>query len=59
MQVRNGLQLGHAWVELIEDDALRERMGRAALELSQRNRGATARSLDRIAAVLDSPRGIA
>jgi len=58
-QVRNGLQLGQVWVELIEDDALRERMGRSALELSQRNRGATARSLARIAAVLDSRGGSA
>jgi hypothetical protein len=39
-------------VHLIENGSLRERMGRAALQLSARNRGATERSLDRIGAVL-------
>jgi 3-deoxy-D-manno-octulosonic-acid transferase len=52
IQVASGGQLGKVWVQLIENDALRERMGRAARDLSERNRGATARSLDRIAAVL-------
>ena len=53
VQVASGQQLGKVWVQLIEDNALRERMGNAARALSERNRGATARSLDRIAAVLD------
>jgi 3-deoxy-D-manno-octulosonic-acid transferase len=52
VQVTSGEQLGKVWVQLIENDSLRERMGRAARGLSERNRGATARSLDRIAAVL-------
>jgi len=52
VQVTSGQQLGKVWVQLIEDSALRETMGCAARELSERNRGATARSLDRIAAVL-------
>ena len=54
VEVNSGQQLGKVWVQLIEDDALRERMGNAARALSERNRGATARSLDRIAAVLDA-----
>jgi len=54
VQVTSGPQLGKAWVQLIEDNALRERMGRAARELSERNRGATARSLDRIVALLEN-----
>ncbi|HKV04202.1 MAG TPA: 3-deoxy-D-manno-octulosonic acid transferase [Candidatus Acidoferrales bacterium] len=54
VQVTSGQQLGRVWVQLIEGDALRERMGSAARELSARNRGAAARSLDRIGAVLDS-----
>jgi 3-deoxy-D-manno-octulosonic-acid transferase len=54
VQVTSGQQLGKAWVQLIDDGGLRERMGRAARELSERNRGATARSLERIAAVLGS-----
>lgn len=56
VQVRSGPQLGAVWVQLIENNTLRERMGKAALQLSERNRGATARSLDRIAEVLARPR---
>ena len=52
VQVKSGEQLGKVWVQLIENAALSERMGKAARALSERNRGATARSLDRIAAVL-------
>ncbi|MGC2332419.1 MAG: 3-deoxy-D-manno-octulosonic acid transferase, partial [Candidatus Acidiferrales bacterium] len=52
VQVSSGPQLGAVWVQLIENNTLRERMGKAALRLSERNRGATARSLDRIADVL-------
>ena len=55
IQVTSGEQLGKVWVQLIEDAALRERMGKAARELSERNRGATARSLARIDAVLAGP----
>lgn len=53
IQVSSSQQLGKVWVQLIEDDVVRERMGKAALELSLRNRGATALSLDRIGTVLD------
>jgi 3-deoxy-D-manno-octulosonic-acid transferase len=56
IQVSSGTQLGKVWVQLIEDDAIRERMGRAAYEISERNRGATARTLDRITAILSSAR---
>jgi 3-deoxy-D-manno-octulosonic-acid transferase len=52
VQVTSGAQLGKVWVQLIENQSLRERMGKAARGLSERNRGATARSLDRISAVL-------
>jgi 3-deoxy-D-manno-octulosonic-acid transferase len=52
VQVDSGSQLGKVWVQLIENPALRERMGNAARELSERNRGATERCLDRIVAVL-------
>jgi hypothetical protein len=44
------------WVQLIQNNTLRERMGKAALRLSERNRGATTRSLDRIAEVLAGQR---
>ena len=53
VQVTSGAQLGKAWVQLIEDNLLRERMGRAARELSERNRGAASRSLERIFAILN------
>ena len=52
VQISSGPQLGAVWVQLIQNSTLRERMGKAALRLSERNRGATARSLDRIAEVL-------
>jgi 3-deoxy-D-manno-octulosonic-acid transferase len=54
IQVNSGPMLGAVWVQLIEDTASRDRMGKAAQELSKRNRGATARSLERIASVLDA-----
>ncbi len=55
--VASGQELGRVWTELIQDTLLRERMGRAARNLLDRSRGATARSLDRIAALLD-PSGV-
>jgi 3-deoxy-D-manno-octulosonic-acid transferase len=54
IQVNSGQQLGKVWVQLIENNGLRQRMGVSARELSERNRGATARSLDRIVALLES-----
>jgi 3-deoxy-D-manno-octulosonic-acid transferase len=53
VQVTSGAQLGKVWVQLIEDNSLRDRMGKAARELSARNRGAASRSLNRIAALLN------
>jgi 3-deoxy-D-manno-octulosonic-acid transferase len=58
-QVNSGPMLGEVWVQLIEGDALRERMGRAARELSSRNAGATERTLARIDEILDARRGSA
>jgi 3-deoxy-D-manno-octulosonic-acid transferase len=52
VQVANGEQLGKVWVQLIENNVMRERMGKAAREISERNRGATARSLKCIMAVI-------
>ena len=52
VQVSNGAQLGKVWIELIDKNALREQMGKAARQLAERNRGATARSVERIAAIL-------
>lgn len=54
VQVKSEEQLGKVWVRLIEDHAFRDRMGNAAQKLSERNRGATARVLGRIADVLNA-----
>jgi 3-deoxy-D-manno-octulosonic-acid transferase len=54
IQVRSSQQLGKVLVQLVEDGAARERMGKAARELTERNRGATAVSLERIAGILDA-----
>ena len=57
IQVNDGPHLGRVWVQLIENDALRERTGNAARELSSRNSGATARTLERITEILDTGQG--
>jgi 3-deoxy-D-manno-octulosonic-acid transferase len=53
VQVPSAQSLGKVWVQLIEDSALRERMGIAAMAIAERNRGATQRTLDRIAPLLN------
>jgi len=53
VQVANGPQLGKVWLQLIENANLSRQMGQAALEICERNRGATARSLNLIVAFLD------
>jgi 3-deoxy-D-manno-octulosonic-acid transferase len=50
--VRSGQELGEAWISLLDDPGRRSKMGRAALELVERHRGATAATLDRLAAIL-------
>lgn len=57
VQVSNGPQLGKVWVQLIENDTLRERMGQSARELSSRNAGATARTMTHIRKILDARQG--
>lgn len=53
IQVHSGPELGKVWVQLMESEALRKRMGEAARSLWEQNRGATQRCLDRIIAVLE------
>lgn len=55
MQVGSGEKLGKLWAELISDSRRSEQMGRKAHALVETNRGATARSLERIAQILESP----
>ncbi len=52
VQVKNGQQLGKVWVQLIEDSVMRQRVGKAARAICEANRGATERSLKRIAAIV-------
>ncbi len=53
VQVSSGPELGREWIELIASAPRSERMGRAARALVERNRGATQRTLERIAAVIE------
>jgi 3-deoxy-D-manno-octulosonic-acid transferase len=55
VEVADGAGLAAAWARLLEDVAERERMGRAARELVERNAGATGRALGRIAVILGQP----
>ena len=52
IQVRTPEQLGDAWIELIQNAARREEMGRKARELVERSRGATRRTAEQIVALL-------
>jgi 3-deoxy-D-manno-octulosonic-acid transferase len=53
--VRSGAELGAAWIALLDDAERSSRMGQAAQELVERHRGATAATLERLAAVLAEP----
>ncbi len=53
VQVSSAAQLGKVWVELIRDPLRSAEMGRKARALVEANRGATARTLARIAEVLE------
>jgi 3-deoxy-D-manno-octulosonic-acid transferase len=57
IQVNNGEHLGRVWLQLIENDELRRRVGHAARELSMRNSGATTATLACIVEALDGQQG--
>ena len=54
IQVQSGERLGAAWIELIAHQETSQRMGKAARGMVERNRGASARSLERIAQILEA-----
>lgn len=56
IQVDSAADLAAAWAELLENAPRRVQMGFAAREIVERNRGATAATLDRLAAVIDARR---
>jgi 3-deoxy-D-manno-octulosonic-acid transferase len=57
LQVNSAEGLGEAWIGLLKDDVRALRMGAAARNLVDQNRGATARVLGRIEQVIDSHGG--
>jgi 3-deoxy-D-manno-octulosonic-acid transferase len=57
VQVSSPEGLAKAWVGLIDDHSLSGRMGSAARQLVASNRGATARSLERICVILEDAVG--
>ena len=54
VQVASAQGLGKTWIQLIENSALREAMGKSALTIAERNRGTAQRSLDRIAPLIEN-----
>jgi 3-deoxy-D-manno-octulosonic-acid transferase len=56
IQVDSAADLSAAWAELLENAPRRAHMGLAAREIVERNRGATAATLHRLAAVIDARR---
>ena len=56
IQVGSAAQLSAAWLGLLENNAKRAQMGLAARQIVERNRGATALTLDRVAEVIESQR---
>jgi 3-deoxy-D-manno-octulosonic-acid transferase len=56
IEVDSASQLGAAWTDLLENAQRRTHMGLAAREIVERNRGATAATLDRLTSVIESQR---
>ncbi len=56
-QVENPEDLGVAWIELIENPEKRKQMGELARKIVEENRGATRRTIDRIAGLLPADFG--
>jgi len=56
VEVSSGEDLGRRWIELLEDVPRRESLGAAARRLVERNRGATERTLERLATILEESR---
>jgi 3-deoxy-D-manno-octulosonic-acid transferase len=57
VQVASAESLGKVWTQLIQDEPLRERMGLAARQIAERNRGAAKRTLDRVAPLVPHASG--
>jgi 3-deoxy-D-manno-octulosonic-acid transferase len=51
-QVTSGNALGTVWMQLIQNNEMREHVGAAAKALAERNRGATERTLEKIESIV-------
>jgi 3-deoxy-D-manno-octulosonic-acid transferase len=58
VQVGSSAELGPTWVGLLEDDKRRGDMGKRALELVERHRGATAATLEQLSGFLKTPQAV-
>jgi 3-deoxy-D-manno-octulosonic-acid transferase len=58
VQARSGAELGAAWIAMLENDARRAEMGRAARALVERQRGATAAAMEHLAGLLETPQAV-
>jgi 3-deoxy-D-manno-octulosonic-acid transferase len=55
LEVRSGAELGAAWIALLADDQRRAQMGRAAQELVECHRGATAAAVEHLSGLMEAP----
>lgn len=53
IQVSSAASLAKVWIQLIENQPLRTQIGNAARAIAERNRGATARTIERIVPFVD------
>jgi 3-deoxy-D-manno-octulosonic-acid transferase len=58
VEARSGAELGAAWIAMLENDERRAEMGQQARDLVERHRGATAATLDQLAALLKAPQAV-
>jgi 3-deoxy-D-manno-octulosonic-acid transferase len=58
LEARTGAELGAVWIALLSDDERRVQAGRAARELVERHRGATAAALEHLSGLIETPQAV-
>jgi 3-deoxy-D-manno-octulosonic-acid transferase len=58
VQVGSGADLGKAWMAMLDNGQRRAEMGKRALALVERHRGATAATLEQLAGLLRAPQAV-
>jgi 3-deoxy-D-manno-octulosonic-acid transferase len=58
VEARSGAELGAAWIAMLENNERRAEMGGAARALVERQRGATAATLEHLAGLLEVPQAV-